>query len=269
MAIVSDALTAPPEHSAPVPEPMGGGHPILWPPRGSAWIGDYSLRDLAAKIMIQLDDVAEIERYRQANQLVMTRTDPRPSVVLMGDSITELWPADRLKDAASFNIINRGVSGQNSSMMLLRFQADVIDLAPDAVVILAGSNDLRAYAGDPEGLGPAALERLSRNLTAMTNMAKGCGIAVVLAALPPVGGDLASVARSPAAVRAVNAWIAAFAEARGYLLADYHAVLADEEGLLSDNLSEDGVHPNSLAYDRMQPVLLEALVRLNPEEAQT
>lgn len=233
----------------------------LRPPRGGRWPGEYSLRDFAAKIMVQLDDFAELDRYRGENQTERSRTPDGQAVILMGDSITEFWEADLLPDVDGVRLINRGVAGQNSSVMLLRFHADVIGLNPAAVVILAGTNDLRAYVGDPGDLGLRPLERLSQNLTAMADMAEGRGVRVVMATLPPVGGDLASVARSPALIRKVNAWISSFAQERGYALADYFTALADPDGVMPTDLSEDGVHPNASGYRRMAPILLEALSR--------
>ena len=237
------------------------GYPALWTPRGSSNFGDYSIRDFAAKFLIQLDDFAEVDRYRQVNAAERASRDARPSVVLMGDSITDFWPLDD-QTIPGVRLINRGIAGQNSSVMLLRFQADVLDLSPAGVVILAGSNDLRAYAGDPDAITDTALERLSRNLTAMANMAEGCGVAIALSTLPPVAGDIGAVARSPAAIRRVNTWISAFARERGYPLADYHAALVNDEGHLPCSCSEDGLHPNSEGYARMLPRFLGAVANL-------
>jgi acyl-CoA thioesterase I len=251
--------TAPPQNP---PTPLS--HPALWPPRGSVDFGDYSVRDFGAKFLIQVDDFAEIERYRHVNRREAALSDARPAVVMMGDSIIDFWPLDALTVRTRARLINRGIAGQNSSVLLLRFQADVIELAPGAVIILAGTNDLRAYAGDPDAITDGALERLARNLTAMANMAEGRNIAVALSTLPPVGGDLRSVARSPSAIRRVNAWIARFASDRGYPLADYHAALVDGDGLLPLELAEDGIHPNAAGYDRMAPVLIGAVQALTP-----
>lgn len=231
------------------------------PPRGGRWLGDYSLRDFAARIMVQLDDFAELDRYRTLNRSERARSREVPRVVLMGDSITEFWSADLLPGVDDLRLINRGISGQNSSVMLLRFQADVIELDPVVVVILAGTNDLRAYVGDPRDLDPRVVERLLQNLAAMADMAEGRGLRVVLATLPPVGRDLATVARSPALIRRANTWISDFAQARGHAVADYFTALADPDGALPPDLSEDGVHPNASAYGRMAPVLLDALSR--------
>jgi len=262
-------IDTPPDSDAIGPEAGSDGltsdparRPGLWPPRGSPWFGDYSIRDFATKFLIQQDDFAEVERYREANAAERAFTNARPAVALMGDSITDFWPLDAIAIPPGLRLLNRGIAGQNSSVMLLRFQADVIALAPAAVVILAGTNDLRAYVSDPDAMTEVTLERLGWNLAAMIDMAKGRGIAVAMSTLPPVGGELISVARSPRAVDAVNAWIRAFAETRGLPVADYYTALADGSGLLSPQHSDDGIHPNRCAYDLMAPALIGAIEAL-------
>lgn len=262
-------VSQPPSNRSPdvITGAAEGGAPTLWPPRGGGGFGDYSVRDLAAKFLVQVDDLAEIERYRTANIELRMAPDGHRRVVMMGDSITDFWPLEDVSPPG-VRLINRGISGQNTTMMLMRFQDDVASLEPDAVVILGGSNDLRAYAGDPASLTDSALARISRNIAGMCDMARGRGIEPILATLPPVGGDIAVVARSPRAVLAVNDWIRDFARRRGYLVVDYHAALVGPEGLMPEALSEDGLHPNAHAYARMEPPLLAALARTSASDAQ-
>jgi len=243
------------------PPPSCSATPVtaLRPPMGGVGIGDYSLHDFAAKWMMQQDDLAEIARHHRANQDLIQSDDTRLRVVMMGDSITDLWDGLQALSAPGLNLVNRGIGGQNTSQMLLRFEDDVAALNPAAVVILGGTNDLRAYVGDPATVGASALQRISRNLTAMADIAQGRGFKVILATLPPVGCDREKVSRDAGAIRAVNAWIRAFAAHRGYPLADYHTALADESGLLPEGLSPDGIHPNAAGYAAMQPRLAEAL----------
>ena len=231
----------------------------LRPPMGGHGIGDYSLHDFAAKWMMQQDDIPEIGRYEAANRALIANGDTRPRVVLMGDSITDHWDAAQGLASGDLNVVNRGIGGQNTSQMLLRFEDDVVALKPAAVVILGGTNDLRAYVGDPASVGPSALKRIARNITAMSDIAKARGIAVVLATVPPVGADREAVSRDADAIMAVNAWIAAFAAERGYPVADYHAALVDPAGVLPPALSADGIHPNAQGYDAMRPSLTKAL----------
>ena len=231
----------------------------LRPPANGRGIGDYTLHDFAAKWMMQQDDLAETERYREANAALIAANDKRPRVVLMGDSITDHWDALEAESRKDLLIVNRGIGGQNTSQMVLRFEDDVVALKPAVVVILGGTNDLRAYVGDPASVGASALARISRNITAMSDIAQGRGFKVVLATLPPVGVDREKVSRDAGAIKTVNAWIRAFAAERGYPVADYHTALVDPAGVLPQALSPDGIHPNAEGYAAMRPVLAAAL----------
>lgn len=232
----------------------------LRPPMNGDGIGDYTLHDFASKWMMQQDDVPEIEKYRAENDALRASGDQRPRIVQFGDSITAHWDLTA-RDDNTRHFVNRGIGGQNSSQMLLRFHDDVSALAPDVVVILAGTNDLRAYVGDPASVAASALARIGRNIVSMADIAEGRGIAVVLSTVPPVGADRERVARDGAAIAAVNEWIRAFAAERGYPVADYHRALADRD-ILPTRWSDDGVHPNAAGYAVMWPVLETALSTL-------
>lgn len=226
----------------------------LRPPLNGTGIGDYTLHDFVAKWMMQQDDIAEIDRHAAANAALGAPV--RPRIVLFGDSITEFWQPPPLEN---IELVNRGIAGQNSSQMLLRFEDDVVSLSPKAVVILCGTNDMRAYVGDPASIRDSALARVSRNVRAMADIARANRISVVLCTLPPVGRDLQKVSRDPAAVRGINAWLSRFAADRGCGVVDYYSALADVDGYLPSALGEDGVHPNEAGYSRMWPVLLNQL----------
>jgi len=235
------------------------GHSQLRPPANGTGVGDYTLHDFAAKWMMQQDDVPEIARHHAANQTLIASGDKRPRIVLIGDSITDHWAALAADSGPDLLVVNRGTGGQNTSQMLLRFQDDVVALSPASVVILGGTNDLRAYVGDPASVGQSALARISRNITAMADIAKGRGFKVILGTLPPVGADREKVSRDAEAIVAVNAWIKTFAAQRGYPVADYHAALVDAAGVLPPSLSPDGIHPNADGYAAMRPPLVQAL----------
>ena len=228
----------------------------LRPPLGGSGIGDYSLHDFVSKWMMQQDDIAEIGVFAAANAALEAATNAR--VVMFGDSITAFWDFTA-RDSAARHFVNRGIPGQNSSQMLLRFVDDVIALKPAVVAILCGTNDLRSYVGDPASVGASALARISRNLRAMCDIATANGIKVVLCTLPPVGADRDTVNRDPGAVVAVNRWIAGFAAERGYPLADYHSALVDGSGHLAPADGEDGLHPSAAGYAKMWPELNRAL----------
>lgn len=231
-------------------------------PRG---LPDMKLHDFAAKWMVQQDDLADVGHYREANQKLAALTDKRARIVLMGDSITFHWPEQALPAAQHQLVLNRGIPGQNSTQMLLRFEDDVVALAPTAVVLLAGTNDLRVYVGDPAAVSTAdsVLARLRRNVTAMADIAQARGIALVLCALPPLGTDSARLARDPPTLRRANAWLREFATARGLRFADYHAALAEADGSLPARLSADGLHPNAEGYRLMLPRVETALAELS------
>lgn len=231
----------------------------LRPPSGGKGVGDYSLHDFAAKWMMQLDDIAELSRYADANRALLAEQDARPRVVFIGDSITENWKALEARSDPHLRWVNRGISGSNTSQMLLRFEDDAVALRPAVIVIMGGTNDLRAYAGSPASVVDGAFARVTRNLTAMADIATANGIKVVLCAVPPVGRDLDRIARDPAGVRRIDAWIADFARHRNLGFIDYGSVLGDGNGYMRADLSPDGIHPNGAGYSLMMPLVDRAL----------
>ena len=231
----------------------------LRPPLNGTGIGDYTLHDFAAKWMMQQDDIAEVRKYAAVNELLKAAEDDRPRVVMLGDSITEFW---EFPAVPGVSLINRGIAGQNSSQMLLRFEDDVVALSPFAVVLLCGTNDLRAYVGTPASVSASALARILRNVRAMADIAKANGIRVLLCALPPVGSDSERVSRSSEGIRSVNFWLEKFALERGYPFVDFHTALADLNGFLPEKFGEDGVHPNKQGYGQMWPALKSVIATL-------
>lgn len=231
---------------------------VLRPPLGATSFGDYSLHDFAAKWMMQQDDIAETGVFAEANAALIAEPTAAPRVVVFGDSITAFWDLTP-KNTPQRCFVNRGIPGQNSSQMLLRFIDDVVAIRPATVAILCGSNDLRCYVGDPASVARSAQMRIERNLRAMCDIASANGIRILLGTLPPVGRDREKVNRDAGAIVSVNRWIATFAAERGYSLADYHAVLADSAGFLATEDGEDGLHPSPSGYERMWPALEAAL----------
>jgi lysophospholipase L1-like esterase len=227
---------------------------LLNPPRDGVDIGDYTLRDFAAKWLMQQCDLAEVSVYREANRALLASEDPRPRLVFIGDSITEFWTDLRELQSESAAIINRGIRGQNSSQLLLRFEDDAIALQPACIVLLCGTNDLRSYVGEAGSVAESARQRIVRNVTAMADIAQARRIALCLGALPPVN-PAHPVHRDPSAIVAINAWLAEFAAARRLDFIDYHRVLVDGAGHLDAAFSEDGLHPNAAGYARMRQEL--------------
>jgi len=211
----------------------------------------------------RLNDWPELGRYREANAKVMARGEGEQRVVFMGDSITDLWVQPRFGGFFPGKpYIGRGISGQTTPQMLVRFRADVIALRPVVVVILAGTNDLAGNTG------PITLEETEGNLASMAELARANGIRVVLASVLPVsnyGHDREGnpidvrVKRPPEKILELNAWIRKYAAVNDHVFLDYFPAMVDEHGLLKKELSEDGLHPNAAGYAVMAPLAEKAI----------
>ncbi|MDB5961773.1 MAG: family lipase [Massilia sp.] len=209
----------------------------------------------AAERTLRELDWANLGRYQQANAASTASGQP-PGIVFMGDSISELW---QFGDPGLFTAgrLCRGISGQTTPQMLLRFQSDVIDLRPRAVHLLAGANDIGGRTG------PTTPRRVQQNITAMLSLAKAAGIDVVLGLLTPAAVALwtPDLDRRPW-IAELNAWLRQVAGQYGCTLIDYHSVLDDGAGGLPAQYSQDGLHPNRRGYARMRSVLEPVLDRL-------
>jgi acyl-CoA thioesterase I len=195
--------------------------------------------------------------YRDADQALRAApADPR-RVVFMGDSITEFWDKPHKQLFANPAYVNRGISGQTTPQMLLRFRQDVIELKPAAVVILAGTNDVAGNTG------PASVEEICGNLASMAELARAHGVKVVLATLAPAAAyPWAKEVQPIGKIGAINTWIRDYAVQNGLTLVDYFAVMNDGQGGLRPELSGDGVHPNAAGYAIMQQALGASLASL-------
>lgn len=215
-----------------------------------AWL---SAREAATRALRE-QDWANLGRYEVANA-ELAAASTHPDLVFMGDSITELWPA---ADASLFvrGRVNRGISGQTSPQMLLRFQADVIAHRPRAVHLLAGTNDIAGNTG------PTTPYRYKCNMLAMVALAQANGVKVLLGLLPParpMPWNL-DLDRAPW-IAELNAWLRTLAADNDCTLVDYHSALQDQAGCLPAECSHDGLHPNRRGYARMRAVLEPALER--------
>ena len=222
---------------------------------------------MAYRVVEQLLDPAQTERYRAANAALLADEDPRPRVVFIGDSLIEGWRGLEALAPPGRRFVGRGVSGQTSGQILLRFEDDAMALSPAAVVILAGANDVRAFFGRPAAIGPAAQARIARHVTAMADIAEGRGVKVAVGTLPPVrprlaGGRRSAGRRDSGTILKVNAWLRGLAAERAYPLIDFHAALVGGDGALGEGLSTDGLHPNAAGYGRMAAALAPALEQL-------
>ena len=196
-------------------------------------------------------DVAAAAHFQKATP------DP-PSVVFIGDSITAFWGGGQLgpQFAEHPNWINKGISGQTSSQVLARFQTDVVDLHPEIVHILIGTNDL--YPG-------WTLQTSANNVDAMVRMAQANGIHVILATIPPWGCDASQCTLSASAdstlsrydrINTWNAWIEQYALSKGIPVVDYHsALLAPDGEHYVPDLTSDGIHPSAAGFVVMTPMV--------------
>ena len=214
----------------------------------------------AEGLELRLKDWPSLGRYREANAKVSQPLRNERRVVFFGDSITDMW---KLPDYfAGKPYINRGIGGQTTPQMLIRFRPDVIALKPEAVVILAGTNDIAGNTG------PTTPEAIQGNLTSMDELARANGIRVVLASLLPVSdynknqkGEpfIQTARRPPEQIRALNEWIKGYAARHGLTYLDYYGAMVDERGFLREDLSYDGLHPNKKGYEVMAPLAERAI----------
>jgi lysophospholipase L1-like esterase len=205
-------------------------------------------------------DWANLARYREANAKLAAPAPGEHRVVFMGNSITDAWAPlfDSLFPGKPY--VGRGIGGQTTPQMLVRFRQDVVALHPAVVVILAGTNDIAGNTG------PSTLEMIEDNLASMTEIAQANQIRVVLASVLPVYDYSWRPGLTPAPkIVELNKWIKSYAASHNAVYLDFHSAMADERGGLPSTLSRDGVHPNLAGYKIMAPLtdkaIQEALAR--------
>lgn len=203
--------------------------------------------------MLSAQDFANFGKYQKQNQEVISQNIV-PNSVLMGDSITEGWFATDPEFFRKNNFVGRGIGGQVTSQMLLRFREDVIKLKPKRVIILAGTNDIA------ENQGPISLEKVFGNIVSMTELAKANNIKVVLCSVLPAYDFPWRNGKEPAEkVIALNKMIKDYAHKNKITYVDYHSALKDEKNGLSKEIAEDGIHPTKLGYEKMEAILMKNL----------
>jgi lysophospholipase L1-like esterase len=172
----------------------------------------------------------------------------------MGDSITEFWKPAHPEFFAD-NFVDRGISGQTTTQMLVRFRQDVIALKPAVVHILGGTKDIAGNGG------PTTLDAIKNNILSMVDLARANDIQVVLASVPPAGSFpwRASILDPPQHIVALNEWLRHLARERNLFYVDYYEPLADESDAMKQTFSNDGVHPNRDGYSVMEPLARHAI----------
>jgi lysophospholipase L1-like esterase len=213
---------------------------------------------------VRLRDWPDMTRYREANRTLAAPAAGEARVVFMGDSITDAWQQPRYGGFFPGKpYVDRGISGQTTPQMLVRFRRDVVDLKPKAVVILAGTNDIAGNTG------PMTNDEIQGNLASMSEFAHAHHIKVVMSSVTPVSEyHIANpralpqtTARPMERIKALNDWMKSYAAAQGDVYLDYFSAMIDDKGLMRAELTEDDLHPNAKGYAIMAPLAEAAIAR--------
>jgi lysophospholipase L1-like esterase len=204
-----------------------------------------------------LHDWPNLARYRDDNAKLAAPLAKEKRVVFMGDSITDAWGRGKGKFFPGKPYVNRGISGQTTPQMVLRFRSDVINLHPKVVVILAGTNDIAGNTG------PETIEEIEGYLTNMAELARVNKIKVVLSSVMPVCDYIKpqTARRPPAQIIALNTWIQDYAKIHKLVYLDYYSSLIDDQKMLKKELTYDGLHPNDAGYEVMEPLAEAAITQ--------
>jgi lysophospholipase L1-like esterase len=207
-------------------------------------------------IPVYMNDFGQLGRYRDANKTLGAPATGQARVIFFGDSITDAWHLDEYFPAKGY--INRGIGGQTTSQMLVRFYQDVIALRPAVVVVLAGTNDIAGNTG------PIAVEDIEANYASLAEVAHANGVQLIFSSVMPVHDYTPQsqnffAQRDPAKILALNAWLKNYCSTNGPIYLDYFSALVDEHGLLRKDLAADGPHPNDAGYKIMAPLAQAAI----------
>jgi lysophospholipase L1-like esterase len=228
------------------------------PSTGFAGLDQYR----ASRISIYTDDFGQLARYREANAALAPPAAGEKRVVFLGDSITDYW---RLSDYFSGKpYINRGIDGQTTPEMLVRFRQDVIDLHPKLVIMLAGTNDIAGVTG------PTLNEDIEANYASMAELARAHRIQIVFASILPVHNYTHNAAESFALrprdrILALNKWLKDYCTKNHLVYLDYFSALVDERGMLKRTLADDGLHPTDAGYKIMASLAEKAIQKAQVE----
>jgi lysophospholipase L1-like esterase len=224
------------------------------PSTGFAGLDKYR----ASRIAVFTDDYGQLARYREADAALSSPAAGENRVVFFGDSITDIWHLDQYFPGKPY--VNRGIGGQTTPQMLVRFREDVIDLHPKVVVILAGTNDIAGNTG------PMRNEDIEANLASMAELARVHEIRVAFSSVLPVHNytDKAKdffAQRPTARILELNTWLRDYCAKNGVVYLDYFSALVDDKGLLKKELADDGLHPNDAGYKIMAPLADAAIAK--------
>lgn len=202
-------------------------------------------------------DWANLTQFQEANSKIEAPAPAENRVVFMGNSITIGWSNARPEFFKGKSYINRGISGQTTPQMLVRFRQDVIDLKPSVVIILAGTNDIAGNTG------PSTIEMIANNIKSMAELAHANGIKVILSSTLPAYDYPWKPGLEPAnKIITLNKMIKDYAEAKNHIYLDYFSAMVDERNGLPKKYAEDEVHPTVEGYKVMEPLVEEAISKV-------
>lgn len=243
------APQSPATQSAPV---KASATAINIPSTGFAGLDQYR----ASKIAVYANDYGQLARYRDANAALNPPAPGEDRVVFFGDSITDIWHLDESFPGKPY--VNRGIGGQTTSQMLVRFREDVIDLQPKTVVILAGTNDIAGNTG------PISNEDIEKNFSSIAELARAHNIRVIYSSILPVHNYTPKsqdffAQRPMDRILALNKWLKDYCATNNLTYLDYFPALIDDKGLLRRDLADDGLHPNKAGFAIMAPMAEKAI----------
>lgn len=198
-----------------------------------------------------------LNKYKIANALLENTFSEKDRIVFMGDSITEFWTTLCPEFFVEKNYINRGISGQTTPQMLVRFRADVINLKPKLVVLLAGANDIA------ENTGHSSLEMITNNIFSMAELAEAHDIKVILCSvLPALFFPWNTKIHPVEKIANLNKMIQKYATEKEHFYLDYYSAMVDKNKGLTEDYSDDGMHPNKTGYLVMNTIVEEAITKM-------
>jgi lysophospholipase L1-like esterase len=211
-----------------------------------------------SRTSLYLNDFGELKHYGRANTQLKPAAAGEKRVVFYGDSITDMWRLETSFPGKPY--VNRGIGGQTTAQLLVRFRPDVIALAPQAVVILAGTNDIAGNTG------PTTLEEIEGNYASMAELARLHGIKVIFSSILPVHNytpraELAFPLRPLDKIVELNRWLRSYCAANGHVYLDYFSATVDAKGWLKKELADDGLHPGAAGYALMAALAQTAIDR--------
>lgn len=217
----------------------------------------------ASRIAIYADDFGQLARYRDADAAMPLSAAGENRVIFLGDSITDYWKLPDYFPGKPY--INRGIDGQTTPQMLVRFRQDVIALHPKVVVVLAGTNDIAGVTGRTSN------EDIEANYASMAELARAHGIRMVFASILPVhnythDAEESFALRPRDRILALNGWLKSYCARNRFVYLDYFSALVDERGMLKQALAEDGLHPTDAGYKIMAPLAEKAIQKALAEK---